>query len=272
MKKMPKNNLHRRVAVATALLCVAVTAWYGIPADRTASARVFTVGYGMKQMKAGNVEFAESVFEGALSRNPDNCRARYGLLLSRTRHLGRLLNIFFRTNVAPPNQEETTFILTFPNTAADIDEAVDLVEELNCSMRVRKLQMAILPEAPYIGGELRGRLRVSEALLIGMVTDSMQYFTSIIPCTTFQNCPPPDEGDPPPLPPEKQSEFERGQRMMAALLTPRRNRRGIISWRDSNRDGTPSNGDELRINLFVPGTRERVIDLAGVELFFPPSP
>jgi len=225
-------------------------------------------------LSEGEAEEAERLCQEALTVDPENCEARYGLLLARARILEELYSLLFggggSVSTGPGEPVGPRFLLEFFQGSREVDEAVTLVVEGECSLSLDKLPVSIgAEEEPYLAGELRGTWRVPEALLIGALTDQAKYLVKV----SFLDLTPPvlplPEREPPLLPPDLALSLERFTQFFARLLVEPGPEDGIVTWRDADGNGVPSLHDRLVINLFKPGTDERVIDLSNADLFFP---
>jgi Tol biopolymer transport system component len=147
-----------------------------------------------------------------------------------------------------------------------LSQVADTVTAAGCSFDLEHLPLRLgdAPD-PIVLADVRGRFTTRSAVLIQAIIDSVRYiFLSTIGAAPVP--PPPAGSNIPGLPDlleRVRSAIARHDDLLRSLpADPSLPQGGIF---DRNRDGRIDSGDELLIDLFVPGTDQRIFDFAGAE-------
>jgi Tol biopolymer transport system component len=140
------------------------------------------------------------------------------------------------------------------------------VLEGGCSYSVPNLPFLLGDDAsdPIVSAEIRGTWTQATAAFVGALLDSARYLFNAT-LKLGDALPPPGDagGAVPGLPALLKSTYDRlklnGTTLHAHPTTPADLRGG---WYDANQDGVMGTGDQLLVDLFVPGTDQRVFDFS----------
>jgi Tol biopolymer transport system component len=201
------------------------------------------------------------------------CAARYCAFLARTLLFVDELNDFLLPNFRsaeiglPPGSLERYVAISqlLDRAAADADEVL----AGGCGLDVDTLPLRLGAAADLIvDAEVRGRFTPRSAALMGAIVDSVRYvFASTIDAAPVP--PPPDGSAIPGLPAlleRIRAQIALYDRFLAEIPADPDPARPQGGWLDRSGDGAIGPGDELLLDLFVPGTGARTFDLAGAEL------
>jgi Tol biopolymer transport system component len=201
--------------------------------------------------------------------SPDDCNARYCELVARTMLVVDQINNFLLPRYRRPltampgdaaNLQETTTLLTAAT------EAAEQVTTRSCEFDLPTLPLRMGDAAdPILLGEVRGIWTTRDAHMLAALFYSMSY--GLQAEFSPQAVPAPPPGDTiPALPPMLASMQEhllaQEQLLFSQPADPAALRGG---WLDRNGNGTPDSADELLIDIFAPGTNNRVLDYSSAE-------
>lgn len=220
----------------------------------------------------GDFENAESVCAEALLLDIENCEARFGLLLAKSKKVSHFFSLMFYLGVTsvPLSASDIQFILEFPKESLEIDKAVMLVVDQECSLSLEKMPFLLgFEEEPFLAGEFRGTWRLQDAMFIGSLSNQASYLAKVLSSgLDTQQSTSLESGGIPSLPPELILSLSRLDSFFNILLLEPDKEDSIIRLVDTDGNGIISQGDRLEINLFVPGTDVRVLDLSDKEIFY----
>jgi Tol biopolymer transport system component len=219
------------------------------------------------ELAAGKWDDALSTCEQIEAANPRDCNARYCDLVGRSMQVVDKLNEFD----VPRSTISMFFRALFgiPSLKGRLERAersADAVVAMACEYDLPTVPLLVgAPDDPILRGDVRGRWTVRDAHLLAAIFDSMSYLLETGLGAKKASTTPP--GQPAPaLPPLLAAVRDHMQAEDALLFTqpadPSVLRGG---WLDRNGDGSPDAPDELLIDIFVPGTTERVFDFSKAE-------
>jgi Tol biopolymer transport system component len=225
---------------------------------------------------AADFDLAEGRFADALTlaqqflaTSPSDCGANYVALIADTMLVVDSINTFIlpyeRALPAPPAIDQQKLGLYLSRLEQGIQSAGQVVT-LGCEYDLFSLPLLIGEASdPIVNGEVRGVWTTRTASFLGAMHSALLYVetTAISP----QPVPTPPQGQTtPPLPGllTLMKEFlQEEQFLLFTQPTHPFELRG--GWFDRNADGIPDSRDELLIDVFVPGTLQRVFDLSTAE-------
>jgi Tol biopolymer transport system component len=205
-----------------------------------------------------------------LSDSPADCTANYAALIASTMQVVDSINTYVlpsERSGPPPaaqNQAEGQLYLFRLETAL---QAATTVAGLGvtCEYDLAHLPLLIGDASdPIVNGDVRGTWTARTATFLGAVHSAFLYdFQALVAPqpVTF-----PDGGTTPDLPSllaTMKSFLQVNQGLLFTQPTTPSQLRG--GWFDRNRDLLPDGADELLIDVFVPGTNQRVFDFSTAE-------
>jgi Tol biopolymer transport system component len=204
-----------------------------------------------------------------------DCDARYCELVARSMLVVDQINSFllprYRRPLTPmPGDAEN---LQTTNTVLDAAiKSAETVTQRQCEFDLPVLPLRIGDaDDPILTGEVRGRWTLRDAHILAALFDSISYGlqAEFMP----QSVPPPPAGDAvPALPPLLESMRQHLTQQDALLISqPADPANGRGGWLDRNGNGKPDSADELLIDIFAPGTMQRIFDYSTAE-FVPSDP
>jgi len=205
------------------------------------------------------------------SAGAQTCDASYCELIARTMLFVGEFNDFllptFRSAEIGVPSEGIERLLALSQAMDTIATVVDRVSGAGCTYELDHLPLRVGDAAtPIVVADVRGRWTTRTALLIGSIIDSVRYiFASTIDAAPTPPPPPGSElpGLPALLERIRASLAEQDRQLVAEPADPRVPQGG---WLDRNRNGRLDGPDELLLDLFAPGTDERVYDFSRAEL------
>jgi Tol biopolymer transport system component len=212
---------------------------------------------------------ALTVAQGFLSTNPTDCGANYAALIAESMLVVDSINSFVlpyeRAPLPPPPIDQTQLNLYLARLEQALQSAGQVVT-LGCEYDLAQLRLLVGDaSAPLLQGDVHGVWTVRTASLLGAVHAALLYveLTAVAP----QPVPPPPQGQTNPPLPQLLSIMKQFLQLQQELLftqptNPLELRGG---WFDRNGDGIPDGPDELLIDLFEPGTVNRVFDFSTTE-------
>jgi Tol biopolymer transport system component len=202
-------------------------------------------------------------------KNPSDCNAQYCELIARTMMVvdeinGFLLPRYRRPLTAMPgdlqNLATTNMLLTEAETAAE----TAIKNKCEFDLPTLPLRMGDAAD-PVVLGEIRGLWNERDAHMVAALLYSITYGlqAEFMP----QAVPPPPAGETtpalPPLLDTMRQHLVSQQQLLFAQ--PADVAKGIGGWLDRNGNGKPDGPDELLIDIFKPGTQDRVFDFSTAE-------
>jgi len=269
---MPTQPAHRRLgrgAVSALPLLVVSSCLFG-PSRRVTKAEAMQ---GLEGRLRASVEqsFATGQWDDALSDcraieevRPDDCGARYCDFIARSMLALDRVNDFL---VPHHGLGLIGLALEAPKLDDGLAQAIESANTViaqRCEYDLPALPLRIgAQEDPLLRGDVRGLWTTRDAHLLAALFSSMRYVMHAV--AAKEKIPPPGAAAGP-LPPLLE-DMRRHLVAHDALLfsepaDPTRLRGG---WYDRNGNHVPDAADELLIDIFVPGTRQRVFDFSTAE-------
>jgi Tol biopolymer transport system component len=265
---MPRLLLPRSavglLTLAAAVPLLSCSSSSNAPASSADAGTSSEVASGKASLAAGHWQAAlDSCVAGEKAR-PDDCSAMYCELLARTMMVVDEINGFLLPRYRRPLTQmpgDAQSLATTNSLLAAAEKAAETTIGKACQLDLPVLPLLIgdRPD-PVVLGEVRGLWTVRDAHMIAALLYSITYGlqAEFMP----QPVPPPPAGDTvPALPPLLAT-------MRAHLLAeekllysePADPKAGRGGWLDTNHDGKPDPTDQLLVDIFKPGTQERVFD------------
>jgi len=228
------------------------------------------------QVSSGEAALAAGNWQGALdsclageTAHPDDCNATYCEFIARTMMVVDQINSFLlpryrRPLTAMPGDVEN--LGTTNTLLAAAEKSAEATIGKQCQIDLPTLPLLIGEKAdPVVTGEVRGLWTVRDANMIAALLDSITY--GLQAEFNPQPVPASPDGGAPALPPFL--ETMRAHLVAADKLLfsePADPSIGRGGWLDANHDGKPDPADQLLIDVFKPGTQDRVFDFSAAAL------
>jgi Tol biopolymer transport system component len=208
-----------------------------------------------------------------LRQTAGDCEASYCELVARTMLWVSDINATFVPafhfgDLSQAGSLNKTQLDTLVKMNRDMQEMSDLagkVLEGQCEYTVASMPFLLGddPKDPIVNAEVRGTWTPATAAFVGALLDSVRYLFNAT-LKLGDSAPSPSEGGGVPgLPVLLQSTYDRikqnGSWIHAHPSNPSDTRGG---WYDANHDGLMGAGDQLLVDLFVPGSDQRVFDFS----------
>jgi len=201
-----------------------------------------------------------------------DCDARYCELIARTMLVVNEINTFllprYRRSLVDAPDAEVTDVQNLEQTDTYLENATtaaETVATLQCQFDLPHLPLVLGDAAdPVLSGDVRGIWTPRDAHMLAALFDSITYGlqAEFMPVAVAL---PPDGGDPA-LPPLLESMREhlhtQDQLLFAQSVDAADASTPVGGWYDRNGNGIPDTADELLIDIFKPGTNDRVIDFS----------
>jgi len=195
--------------------------------------------------------------------NQYDCNARYCELVARTMLVVNEINTFLLPRYRRPLTAQPGDLENLQTTNTLLEQATTATEPViagQCQFYLPTLPLVLGDAAdPVLTGEVRGFWTVRDAHMLAALFESISYGLQ----AQFTPVPvalPPDGGDPP-LPPLLAAMREHLVTQDQLLFSQPADPSNLIGgWYDRNGNGVPDSADELLIDIFKPGTNERVLD------------
>ena len=224
---------------------------------------------GIAALGKGDWPGALASCHAADTAKPTDCDAQYCELIARAMLVVNEINTFllprYRRPLTPmPGDNEN-----LAKTNMLLDEAIasaETVTKQQCEFDLPKMPFVMGDAAdPILNGEIRGRWTTRDAHMMAALFDSISY--GLQAEFNAQAVPPPPPGDSvPALPPLLESMRQHLLSQDALLVSepadPTIPRGG---WLDRNNNGKQDSADELLIDIFAPGTDQRLFDFSKAE-------
>jgi hypothetical protein len=235
-----------------------------------ASAQNPGVTSGIASLGAGQWNAALTSCLAAETDGGGDCDARYCELIARTMLVVNEINTFLlpryrRPLTDPPdaqlsdeeNLQTSELLLTQATTAAET------VASMQCQFNLPSLPLLLGYAAdPVLSGEVRGIWTTRDAHMLAALFESISYGLQAEFAPT--PVPLPADGGDPALPPLLESMREHllahDQLLFSQPVDASDASAPIGGWYDRNGNGVPDTADELLIDIFKPGTNDRVLD------------
>ena len=237
---------------------------------RPPSARVDTRPWpqrqlALQQLGAGRWEDAVRTCSAGRRRNPDDCTARYCELIGQTMLFVDQLNNYVLPRYrrgGGAGLKDLIELCRMQRQLARATRAADETTARGCELELDSVPLLIGDKAdPLVDGEVRGLWTVRTAHTLGAILYAFRYVYGNV--LGHPRVPPPPPGEAEPGLPEllaRLGEHLRAQDRLLARPADAAARRG--GWHDRDGNGVMSTGDELLIDIFRPGTNERIFDFA----------
>ena len=198
-----------------------------------------------------------------------DCDARYCELLARTMLVVDKMNTFLLPRYRRPLTAMDGDLQNLAQMNALLDAAIQSAETVThrqCEWDLPKLPLLMGDlDDPLLTGEVRGRWTNRDAHMLAALFDSVSYGLQAM--FTPEAVPAPPAGETTPaLPPLLESMRQHLVAEDALLISqPADPASGRGGWLDKNGNGKPDSADELLIDIFTPGTTQRIFDYSAAE-------
>lgn len=253
-----------------ALLLTLLSLWLsGCGSDEGRLARSSS-GLGGISRAVVEQQFAQRRWEDAINTCssvllvfPDDCDARYCELLGRTMVFVEQVNDYLLPKFRKRDRSgfwDIVRLLVIDQELANLSQAADAVTARNCSYDLPLLPLRIgEPQEPLVLGEVRGHHTPRGAHLLGAIAGSFRYLIgSLLGAPTVIQSPEQVVPELPALLQKMRSDLLAHDALLFAASTSPSLASG--GWWDRDGNGVPSEADELLLDIFEPGTNNRVFD------------
>jgi Tol biopolymer transport system component len=227
------------------------------------------VTMGVAALGTGDWQTALTSCLAAEATNATDCDARYCELVARSMLVVNEINTFLLPRYRRPLTEMPGDLDNLMQTNTLLDAAIAAAEAVTgqqCEIDLPNVPF-VLGDAddPIVQGEVRGRWTTRDAHVLAALFDSISY--GLQAEFNPQPVPPPPAGDtvpalPPLLDSMRQHLLAEDALLMSEPADPTIPRGG---WLDRNGNGKPDAPDELLIDIFQPGTNNRIFDYSDAE-------
>jgi Tol biopolymer transport system component len=212
---------------------------------------------------AGQWDDALSVCQAVEDVRRDDCGARYCDFLGRSMKALDRMNDFL---VPHSGLGVVKLAFEFPGLDDALDRAHGAAEAViaqNCEYDLPQLPVRIGAEAdPLLKGEARGRWTPRDAHLLAAIFSSMRYVMHTAIASRNLDPGPAAREMPPLLEDMKRHLVAQDALLFSQPADPSVLRGG---WLDRNGDHVPNAPDELLVDIFAPGTNQRLFDFSKAE-------
>jgi Tol biopolymer transport system component len=207
---------------------------------------------------------AEHICAEALGQDPHTCQAQYCVLIAKTLRVVDEMNAVLGQR--PGVWQMLKAALTAHAFAQAVDEAAQAADATiagGCEYTVPSVPIRLgAAEDPILDGEIRGVWTPRDAHLLAAIFAALRYdFDGVV--AAVKKKVPTESAALPPLLQSLQSHLLAHDKLLFAEPADPAQLRG--GWFDRNHDHQPDLGDELLIDIFVPGTDRRVFDFSQAE-------
>ncbi len=219
----------------------------------------------MQQLGAGRWQDAVSTCTTALRRHPEDCAARYCELIGQTMLFVDQLNTYVLPRYrrgGGAGLKDLIELCRMQRQLARATRAADEATARGCELELESVPLLIGDKAdPLVQGEVRGLWTTRTAHTLGAILYAFRYVYGNV--LGHPRVPPPPPGEAEPGLPELLARLGEHLRAQDRLLAqPADAAAGRGGWHDRDGDGAMSPGDELLIDIFRPGSSERIFDFA----------
>jgi Tol biopolymer transport system component len=265
-----------RIALVAAAAAALVVACSSSPADErlgktseAVTASSFPKATVDQELAAGDFNDALATCEGLLEETPTDCDANYCVLIASSLAVVDSINTYVlpgeRNGPPPPavNQQEGNLYAVRLETAL---QAAETVTSLGCEYDLAKMPLLIGDASdPIVNGEVRGTWTTRTAAMLGAIHSALLYDFQTVAAPVPVSLPDGGQSNPdlPPLLAAMKQFLQLEQGLLFTQPTTPGQLRG--GWFDRNGDQVPDSTDELLIDVFQPGTNQRVFDFSTAE-------
>ncbi len=227
------------------------------------------VAKAVTALGAGDWAGALTSCVSAVSANGNDCDARYCEFVARSMLVVNEINTFLLPRYRRPLTPMPGDVQNLATTNMLLTEAIasaEAVTSRSCEFDLPRLPLKMGDlDDPILDGEVRGRWTTRDAHLVAALFDSISY--GLQAEFNPQPVPAPPVGDTVPALPPLLDSMRRHLLAQDALLVsqPADPANGRGGWLDRNNNGTPDSADELLIDIFAPGTTQRLFDFSTAE-------
>jgi Tol biopolymer transport system component len=223
----------------------------------------------VSSLGAGDWNGALASCLAAKTTDPSDCDAQYCEFIARSMLVVDEVNTFLLPRYRRPLTPMPGDIESLATTNMLLDSAIQSGEAVTthqCEFDLPTLPLKIGDvDAPIVDGEVRGRWTTRDAHIMTALFDSISY--GLQAEFNPQPVPPPPAGDivpalPPLLDSMRQHLLSQDSLLLSEPADPANGRGG---WLDRNGNGKPDSADELLIDIFKPGTQDRLFDFSTAE-------
>jgi Tol biopolymer transport system component len=205
----------------------------------------------------------------AETANPNDCDARYCEFIARSMMVVDEINTFLLPRYRRPLTPMPGDVESLAMTNMLLDSAIasgETVTTRQCEFDLPTMPLKIGDvDAPIVDGEVRGRWTTRDAHIMTALFDSISYGLQAEFNPQPVPAPPPGDtvpGLPPLLDSMRQHLLSQDSLLLSEPADPANGRGG---WLDRNGNGKPDSADELLIDIFKPGTTDRLFDYSTAE-------
>ena len=220
-----------------------------------------------QQLAEGHWKDAVKTCTTVLRHNPDDCAAHYCELIGHTMLFIEQLN----TYVLPRYRRgggaglgDLIHLWQMQRQLSQATRAADQTTARRCEITLPIVPLLIgEPSDPIVHGEVRGAWTTRTAHTLGAILYAFRYtYANVL---GHPRVPPPPKGETVPGLPELLEHLGQHLRMQDQLLTAQSADPSVPrgGWYDRDHDGKVSPADELLIDIFRPGTSDRVFDFSS---------
>jgi TolB protein len=219
-----------------------------------------------QQLGAGRFEDARRTCTAVLRHNPDDCAARYCELIAETLLFVDQLNSYVLPRYRREGRAGLSDLIHLWQMQRQLDRATRAADETSarrCELTLGSVPLLIGDRAdPVVEGEVRGTWTERTAHTLGAILYAFRYVYANVLGHPKVPPPPPGEVVPglPDLLERMRLHLKEQDRLLSKPESPTALRGGIY---DRDGDGLVSAGDDLLIDIFRPGTNERIFDFTG---------
>ncbi len=238
----------------------------GSSSDAGRSAQVTT---GVSALEGGQWQAALDSCVAGEKANPNDCDAAYCEFVARTMQVVDQINTFLLPRYRRPLMPMPGDVANLNTTnmlLAAAEKSAENVLTKQCQFELPKVPLVMGDAAdPVLRGEVRGLWTTRDAHMVAALLYSMSY--GLEADFNPQPVPAPPPGETVPALPHwldtmRNHLLAQQQLLLSQPADPAAGRGG---WLDKNHNGQQDTGDELLIDIFKPGTQERVFDFSTAE-------
>lgn len=222
----------------------------------------------VQQLGSGRWQQAVDTCTAVLRHNPHDCTAQYCELIGQTMLFVDQLNTYVLPRYRRGGRAGLSDLIQLcrmQRQLARATRAADQTTAGGCEFAVPSVPVRIgEPTDPLLLGEVRGVWTLRTAHTLGAILYAFRYLYDNV--VGHVRVPPPPPGEVVPALPELLEHMGHHLLSQDRLLAPQDPAALRGGFADRDGDGVASAGDELLIDIFRPGTAERVLDFAGAGL------